>query len=77
MTGVQTCALPILTECDEGVLEWIDIQKLDELDLWEGDRIFLDLMKKRKYPFLLKLMYDDNDALVYASLDGRMIKKKN
>jgi len=27
--------------CPEGVLDWIEDSKLQDLDLWEGDRIFL------------------------------------
>ena len=27
-------------DCDEGVLEWVDKDKISELNLWEGDRIF-------------------------------------
>lgn len=28
----------------EGVLVWVDIDKLNELSLWEGDRLFLKLV---------------------------------
>ena len=34
----------LLTNCDEGVLEWVDKNKITELPLWEGDKIFLDLL---------------------------------
>jgi 8-oxo-dGTP diphosphatase len=30
-----------LIESEEGVLKWIDDEKLEDLDLWEGDHIFL------------------------------------
>ena len=30
--------------CNEGTLEWIDKEKVLELNLWEGDRIFFYLM---------------------------------
>ena len=62
-----------LTDCDEGVLEWVPKTKLNELNLWEGDRIFFDLMDEG-YPFFsLKLVYE-NDKLIYAALDGKQIK---
>lgn len=30
--------------CDEGPLEWVDIDQLDQLPMWEGDRHFLPLV---------------------------------
>ena len=32
------------TANNEGDLEWIDIQRLPELPMWDGDRLFLPLM---------------------------------
>lgn len=62
-----------LRDCDEGVLEWIDREKLFELTLWEGDRIFLRLLENDEQPFFsLKLEYD-GDTLHRAVLDGRVI----
>jgi len=26
--------------CDEGVLDWVDINKIQDLNLWRGDKIF-------------------------------------
>jgi 8-oxo-dGTP diphosphatase len=55
--------------CDEGVLEWIDKKALYDLQLWEGDKIFLRLLEE-DYPFFsLKLRYQ-GDSLVEADLDG-------
>ena len=58
-----------ISECDEGVLEWIDKKALYDLTLWEGDKIFLDLINKDMPFFSLKLEYE-NDDLVCAVLDG-------
>ena len=33
----------VITKSDEGILEWIDIEKVFSLNIWEGDRIFLEL----------------------------------
>jgi len=33
-----------LTSNPEGTLEWIDVEKILELPLWEGDRHFLPLI---------------------------------
>lgn len=57
--------------CDEGDLEWIDKQRLFDLTLWEGDKIFLRLLMDPDQPFFsLKLVYQGDD-LVAAKLDGR------
>ena len=45
-----------LKECDEGVLEWVDKEKILDLDLWEGDRLFLRYMQERRSFFSLKLV---------------------
>ena len=59
-----------LRDCDEGVLEWIDRDRLSELTLWEGDKIFLDLLRRDTPFFSLKLRYD-GDTLLEAVLDGK------
>ena len=64
-----------ISECDEGVLEWIDKKVLYDLTLWEGDKIFLDLISKECPFFSLKLEYQ-GDNLIYAALDGKEIIKR-
>jgi len=59
------------TACDEGELEWIEKQRLFDLSLWEGDKIFLRLLMDSNQPFFsLKLVYQGDD-LVGAKLDGK------
>lgn len=58
--------------CSEGVLEWVSKNSLDELTLWEGDRIFLRLLREDAPFFLLKLCYE-GDALRSAFLNGQKI----
>lgn len=60
-------------ECDEGTLEWVDIDRIEELDLWEGDKIFFRLLKENPPFFSLKLSYDENGVLLDAVLDGERI----
>lgn len=60
-----------LRECDEGVLEWINKSALRALPMWEGDKIFLDLMQAHRPFFSLKLVYDEADVLRAAVLDGK------
>ncbi len=59
-----------LTDCAEGVLEWIPKDKLLELPHWEGDAIFLDLIARDLPFFSLKLRYE-GERLAEAVLDGR------
>ena len=58
--------------CDEGDLAWVDRNKITELPIWEGDKIFLGLLAKDAPFFLLKLVYS-GDKLVSAVLDGKSI----
>lgn len=60
--------------CDEGELEWVDKEKIRTLELWEGDRIFFRLLDEGREFFSLKLMYDRDDILHYAALDGRPLE---
>lgn len=63
-----------MIECDEGNLSWVPKSKLLDLELWDGDRIFLRLLNERDDFFSLKLIYDKNDNLVEAVLDGNRIQ---
>lgn len=59
-----------LTECGEGVLEWVDAPRMRTLPTWEGDRIFLRLLEEDAPFFSLKLEYDAADVLLAATLNG-------
>lgn len=56
--------------CDEGDLEWIEKTRLHELPMWEGDRIFLDLLFRDVPFFSLKLVYH-GDVLESYELNGQ------
>ena len=56
--------------CDEGQLEWVDIEKVWKLNIWEGDKIFFRLIDEDAPFFSLKLEYDGKGGLVSAALDG-------
>ena len=63
--------------CDEGNLEWIDKSKLLELDIWEGDKVFLRLLDTDEPFFSLKLTYaGEEDRLVSAVLNEKEIYKE-
>lgn len=61
-------------DCEEGVLEWIAKDKLRSLPMWEGDRIFLDLLDRDCPFFSLKLVYNKEGKLLRAVLDGATIR---
>ena len=62
-----------LTQCDEGNLEWVKRDFIQNLPQWEGDKIFLDLLWQDAPFFLLKLRYS-GDKLVEAVLNGEKIR---
>ncbi len=60
--------------CDEGDLQWVDKQRLFDLTLWEGDKIFLRLLMDPTQPFFsLKLVYHA-DTLTSAKLNGHPLQ---
>lgn len=62
-----------ITSCEEGTLEWIKKELVLHLNLWEGDKIFFQLIKEEAPFFSLKLRYRDN-CLTEAVLDGRILE---
>ena len=62
-----------LTDCTEGDLEWVEKDKVYDLPIWEGDKIFFHLMEEKEDFFSLKLCYN-GDKLVEAVLDGRKME---
>ena len=62
-----------LKECDEGDLQWVSRDFLNELPKWEGDQIFLDLPWQGAPFFLLTLRYE-GQRLTEAVLNGKKIR---
>ena len=58
-----------LTDCNEGELAWVKKEDVPALKLWEGDRVFLELLTKEEPFFLLKLTYR-GEQLAGAVLNG-------
>lgn len=63
----EDCAVTA-KENDEGILEWVDKSKIQTLNIWEGDKIFLKLLEERQGFFNLKLQYDEQDILINKQL---------
>ncbi len=51
--------------CHEGELYWIDNNKLMELSLWEGDKIFMKWLNKDKF-FSAKFLYNTNGYVSHS-----------
>ena len=54
--------------CNEGTLEWVKKDVVPTLPIWEGDKIFFDLIKNESPFFSLKLCYI-GDKLVSHTLE--------
>lgn len=37
-----------LRDCDEGTQEWVPIGQVENLPLWQGDKIFLELLRREE-----------------------------
>ena len=59
-------------DCDEGVLEWVEKDRLYSMPIWEGDKIFLRLIERKAPFFSLKLEYA-GDRLVNSALNGEKL----
>lgn len=59
--------------CDEGKLVWVKKTEIETLYLWEGDKVFLRLLKEDRPFFSLKLTYQ-GEKLMEAVLDGNRIE---
>lgn len=61
-----------LIECDEGILEWVKKSAVDQLPIWEGDKVFFRLLREEAPFFSLKLSYK-GEKLTECVLDGQNI----
>lgn len=53
----------MLKECDEGELCWVEKEAVYDLPIWEGDKLFFELIDKDVPFFSLKLCYE-GDKLI-------------
>ena len=61
-----------IRSCNEGELLWVPKKEINQLPLWEGDRIFLRLLDEDIPFFSLKLIYRKDD-LLSAVLNGQAL----
>lgn len=54
-----------LTDCNEGELKWVPKNELTNLNLWEGDEMFLDKLRNDNDFFTAKMEYDGDKLVKY------------
>ena len=59
----------VMTDCDEGCLEWVDKAAVQDLPIWAGGQDIFQAAGGGRTVFHLELTYD-KDVLVKAVLDG-------
>lgn len=51
----------------EGRFEWVDIDKIQKINLYEGDKIFLDMLLKHEF-YVLEFLYKRFELVNYTIL---------
>lgn len=54
-----------LIECNEGDLKWVEKEKIFDLNLWKGDKIFMRKVMNKDSFFTVKYIYEGNDLKDY------------
>ena len=62
----------VMTDCDEGCLEWVDKNAVQDLPIWQGDKIFFKLLAEDAPFFHLELTYEGG-VLKNAVLNGTIL----
>ena len=60
----------LLTDCNEGELEWVPIEKINDLPHWQADEIYLDFIAQNRPFFSLKAVYK-NSRLIETYFGGK------
>lgn len=61
-----------IKECNEGVLEWIDRDELYNFPMWEGDKLFLGLIRTDAEFFDMMLQYE-GEKLIAAFVNNEKL----
>ena len=51
----------------EGYFEWIDLEKMQDVNLYEGDKIYLQLLLNRQF-FVIEFLYQNFDLISHKIL---------
>ena len=55
-----------MTECNEGNLEWVDIDKVCALPIWEGDKLFFEELRFDRGFFTMMLRYEGDNLVEHS-----------
>lgn len=56
----------MVAECNEGNLEWVKKKDIEDLKIWEGDKIFFRLLEEDIPFFTLKLRYEGDNLVEHV-----------
>lgn len=59
-----------LIECNESDLLWVEKEKLLSLNMWEGDKYFLNYLLNDLGYFKMRLIYQDDVLVKYELIEG-------
>lgn len=62
--GLSGGGEPVLPDCDEGELRWIDEADIMDLPMWEGDRVFLGRLLAGEREISMTLSYTGEKCTV-------------
>ena len=57
-----------IIECNEGDLKWVPIEKVMDLNLWKGDRIFLKELINTNNDIAIEFHYDGDKLIDYKNI---------
>ena len=57
-----------IIDCNEGDLEWVDIDKVLDLNLWVGDKIFLKELINSNNEIHMEFRYDGDMLVTYKKI---------
>ena len=58
--------MPVLPQCTEGDLKWVPKEDVMGLDLWEGDRVFIEKLLEGDAFFFMRMEYRGDDLTEYT-----------
>jgi len=59
----------LAADCDEGELHWVPKEEILNLNLWEGDRIFMRKLLEGEREISLSLYYEKDQLVRWSSLE--------
>lgn len=63
----------LLKDCNEGELKWIPVNEVMNLNLWEGDRIFLRQLAEGVNDICLSVRYEGDTLAEWKDMRNQSI----